>query len=99
MQLSEIRSRCKYTSISVQVHLSCQSRWVCGSLLPQPIWYEYPAILALATITHTVTTMSGTFTYTFDTPVYKGTSTIHTGLFINGEWVLPTEEKAIIEYF
>ncbi|KAF8068673.1 aldehyde dehydrogenase [Lyophyllum atratum] len=41
--------------------------------------------------------MSGTFTYTFDTPVYKGSSTINTGLFINGEWVKPVNEKGTID--
>ncbi|KAH6904675.1 indole-3-acetaldehyde dehydrogenase [Coprinopsis sp. MPI-PUGE-AT-0042] len=32
-----------------------------------------------------------TFTYKFDTPAYKGDATIHTGLFINNEWVDPAE--------
>ncbi|KAJ7595447.1 aldehyde dehydrogenase [Mycena floridula] len=35
--------------------------------------------------------MSSSFQYTFDTPVYKGNSTIHTGLFIGGEWLQPIE--------
>ncbi|KAG5636466.1 hypothetical protein H0H81_007946 [Sphagnurus paluster] len=34
---------------------------------------------------------AGSFTHTFDTPLYKGASTINTGLFINGQWVLPAE--------
>jgi aldehyde dehydrogenase (NAD+) len=37
------------------------------------------------------------FTYQFDTPSYKGTSTVSTGLFINGEFVEPVE-KGTIEY-
>ncbi|GLB38845.1 putative aldehyde dehydrogenase family protein [Lyophyllum shimeji] len=40
------------------------------------------------------TTMSGTFTYHFDTPVYKGTTALHTGLYINGEWVNPVQGSA-----
>ncbi|KAF9563464.1 aldehyde dehydrogenase [Agrocybe pediades] len=39
--------------------------------------------------------MTGTFTYEFDTPAYKGTSTIHTGLFINGQWVDPVQGGTI----
>ncbi|KAF9007190.1 aldehyde dehydrogenase [Cyathus striatus] len=39
--------------------------------------------------------MPGTFTYTFDTPTYKGTSTINTGLFIGGKWVDPVEPSTI----
>lgn len=31
--------------------------------------------------------MSGKFTYQFDTATYKGSTTINTGLFINGKWV------------
>ncbi|KAJ2924332.1 hypothetical protein H1R20_g12767, partial [Candolleomyces eurysporus] len=42
--------------------------------------------------------MPGTFTYTFDTPTYKGTSTINTGLFINNEWVDPVDGD-LIEYY
>ncbi|GLB42996.1 putative aldehyde dehydrogenase family protein [Lyophyllum shimeji] len=41
--------------------------------------------------------MTGTFTYTFDTPTYKGSATVHTGLFINGEWVKPVNETATID--
>ncbi|TFK23194.1 indole-3-acetaldehyde dehydrogenase [Coprinopsis marcescibilis] len=33
--------------------------------------------------------MSATYTHRFDTPVYKASSTIHTGLFIGGEWISP----------
>jgi len=40
--------------------------------------------------------MPGTFTHEFNSPVYKGTSTINTGLFINGQWVDPVE-KAVID--
>nr|ALG75772.1 aldehyde dehydrogenase 2 [Tricholoma vaccinum] len=39
--------------------------------------------------------MPGTFTRHFDTPVYKGTATINTGLFINGQWVDPVEPATI----
>jgi aldehyde dehydrogenase (NAD+) len=31
--------------------------------------------------------MVGTFEYTWDTPVYKGKTTLPTGLFINGKFV------------
>ncbi len=41
--------------------------------------------------------MSSTFTYQFDTPSYKGTSSFSTCLFINGEFVDPVE-PATIEY-
>lgn len=41
-------------------------------------------------------TMSS-FTYQFDTPTYKGTSTVPTGLFINGKFVEPLQ-KGTIEY-
>ncbi|KAF8057016.1 aldehyde dehydrogenase [Lyophyllum atratum] len=41
--------------------------------------------------------MSETFTYTFDTPAFKGKATVHTGLFINGEWVKPVNETATID--
>lgn len=34
---------------------------------------------------------AGSFTHTFDTPLYKGASTINTCLFIHGQWVLPAE--------
>ncbi|KAH6912823.1 indole-3-acetaldehyde dehydrogenase, partial [Coprinopsis sp. MPI-PUGE-AT-0042] len=42
--------------------------------------------------------MSGTFTYKFDTHAYKGSSTIHTGLFIGGEWVNPVKDAKIDVY-
>ncbi|GLB39770.1 putative aldehyde dehydrogenase family protein [Lyophyllum shimeji] len=41
--------------------------------------------------------MAETFTYTFDTPVYKGSATIHTELFVNGEWVKPVDKAATID--
>jgi aldehyde dehydrogenase (NAD+) len=41
--------------------------------------------------------MPETFTYQFDTPTFKGTSVVHTGLFINGEFVDPVE-KGTIEF-
>ncbi|KAG5720688.1 Aldehyde dehydrogenase [Termitomyces sp. T112] len=39
--------------------------------------------------------MAGTFTYNFDTSTFRGTSTIHTGLFIGGKWVDPVEHATI----
>jgi len=39
--------------------------------------------------------MPSTYTHKFDTPVYKGDVTIHTGLFIEGKWVDPVEEGSI----
>lgn len=39
--------------------------------------------------------MPSTFTYQFDTPTYKGTSTVPTGLFINGKFVEPIEKGTI----
>ncbi|RDB20392.1 Aldehyde dehydrogenase [Hypsizygus marmoreus] len=42
--------------------------------------------------------MPGTFTHTFDTPSYKGTATVNTGLFINGQWVDPVEGGTIDVY-
>lgn len=35
------------------------------------------------------------FTYQFDTPSYKGTSTVSTGLFINGKFIEPVEKGTI----
>ncbi|TFK26069.1 indole-3-acetaldehyde dehydrogenase [Coprinopsis marcescibilis] len=35
--------------------------------------------------------MAATYTHTFDTPAYKGSATVHTGLFIDNEWVAPAE--------
>ncbi|KAJ2915802.1 hypothetical protein MD484_g4595, partial [Candolleomyces efflorescens] len=39
--------------------------------------------------------MPATFTYTFDTPSYKGSSTLNAGLFINNEWVDPVDGDLI----
>ncbi|KAF8647366.1 hypothetical protein AX16_006761 [Volvariella volvacea WC 439] len=39
--------------------------------------------------------MSSTFTYTFDTPAYKGTTTFNTGLFIGGKYVDPVEPATV----
>ncbi len=39
--------------------------------------------------------MSQVFTYTFDTPTFKGTSKVNTGLFINGKFVDPIEGGSI----
>ncbi|PPQ79486.1 hypothetical protein CVT24_010143 [Panaeolus cyanescens] len=39
--------------------------------------------------------MPGTYTHSFDTPRYKGDVTVHTGLFINNEWVDPVEGGSI----
>ncbi len=35
--------------------------------------------------------MPSTFSHTFDTPAYKGKTTLNTGLFIGGKWVDPIE--------
>lgn len=42
-------------------------------------------------------TMPETFSYKFDTPGFKGTSTFNTGLFINGKFV-DGANKTTIEY-
>lgn len=39
--------------------------------------------------------MPKTFDYTFDTPVYKGTSSFSTGLYINGKFVDGSEGETI----
>ncbi|KAG6876990.1 hypothetical protein C0992_011138 [Termitomyces sp. T32_za158] len=39
--------------------------------------------------------MQSTFTYNFDTPAFKGTSTFHTGLFIGGKWMDPVKPATI----
>ncbi|KAG7441437.1 aldehyde dehydrogenase [Guyanagaster necrorhizus] len=39
--------------------------------------------------------MSQTFSYDFDTPTFKGTTKVHTGLFINGKFVAPAEGGSI----
>ncbi|KAF8154950.1 aldehyde dehydrogenase [Crassisporium funariophilum] len=39
--------------------------------------------------------MAATYTHKFDTASYKGESTIHTGLFIGGQWVAPVEGGTI----
>ena len=39
--------------------------------------------------------MPGSFTYQFDTPTFKGASTIQTGLFINGQFVDPVEPATV----
>lgn len=41
--------------------------------------------------------MPETFTYQFDTPAFKGASTINTGLFIGGKWV-DSVDGDFIEY-
>lgn len=41
--------------------------------------------------------MPQTFTYQFDTALYKGSVSVNTGLYINGQWVDPVE-KGTIEY-
>ena len=41
--------------------------------------------------------MPETFTYAFETPVYKGKTTFSTGLFIDGKWV-DGHNKTTIEY-
>ncbi|KAI0087988.1 putative 1-pyrroline-5-carboxylate dehydrogenase [Irpex rosettiformis] len=39
--------------------------------------------------------MTATYTHTFDTPVYKGTVSVNTGLFINGKFVEPVLKQSI----
>lgn len=39
--------------------------------------------------------MPDTFTQIFDTPAFKGSATINTGLFINGQWVDPVDKGTI----
>lgn len=39
--------------------------------------------------------MPGTFDYEFDTPVFKGKTSVNTGLFIGGKWVDGSEGKTI----
>ena len=39
--------------------------------------------------------MPSTFTYKFDTPSFKGSSTFNTGLFINNEWVDPVKPETV----
>ncbi|KAF8654313.1 hypothetical protein AX16_003540 [Volvariella volvacea WC 439] len=39
--------------------------------------------------------MPSTFTYTFDTPAYKGATSFNTGLFIGGKYVDPVEPATI----
>lgn len=41
--------------------------------------------------------MPETFTYDFETPVYKGKTSFSTGLFIDGKWV-DGHNKTTIEY-
>ena len=39
--------------------------------------------------------MPATFSYDFDTPVFKGTASLGTGLYIGGKWVDSAEGKTI----
>ena len=39
--------------------------------------------------------MPDTFTYKFDTPVFKGTVNVPTGLYIDGKWVHGFERTTI----
>lgn len=39
--------------------------------------------------------MPSTFTHNFDTPAFKGSTTLNTGLFINGQWVDPVDNGTI----
>ena len=41
--------------------------------------------------------MSGTFTHQFDSSFFKGSATVNTGLFINGQWT-DSVSKETIEY-
>ena len=44
------------------------------------------------------TIMSDVFSLELDTPAYKGTVTLNTGLFIDGKFVEPVEKGSKIEY-
>ena len=39
--------------------------------------------------------MPGTFTHVFDTTLFKGTITVNTGLFIDGQWVDSANKETI----
>ena len=39
--------------------------------------------------------MPESFTHKFDTPAYKGTASINTGLFINGVFVDPVDKQTL----
>ncbi|KAF9563465.1 aldehyde dehydrogenase [Agrocybe pediades] len=39
--------------------------------------------------------MPGTYTHNFDTPAYKGSVTVNTGLFIGGKWVDPVQGGSV----
>jgi aldehyde dehydrogenase (NAD+) len=39
--------------------------------------------------------MADVFEHKFDTPLFKGTTKVHTGLFIDGKWVEPVEKAKI----
>jgi hypothetical protein len=43
----------------------------------------------------TSTTMTKTYSHTFDSHVFKGTVEIPTGIFINGQWTDGSEGKTI----
>ncbi|KAF5346485.1 hypothetical protein D9756_010093 [Leucocoprinus leucothites] len=43
--------------------------------------------------------MVKTYTHEFNTPLYKGSVTLKTGLFINGEWVDPVDGGDLIDVF
>ncbi|KAF9447328.1 NAD-dependent aldehyde dehydrogenase [Macrolepiota fuliginosa MF-IS2] len=43
--------------------------------------------------------MVATYTHHFDTPLYKGNLTIHTGLYIDGKWVDPIEGGDLIDKY
>lgn len=110
--LGETRLLCK--------RLSCPLLWIRNEIpeyvsqgtditIKKPFWGVY--MWRRVTIPSVLTNdMSKTFTYDFDTPVFKGTSTLHTGwggnsscqvfltvlsLFIGGKWVDPVEPATI----
>ncbi|KAF9441860.1 aldehyde dehydrogenase ALDH67 [Macrolepiota fuliginosa MF-IS2] len=41
--------------------------------------------------------MVTTYTHHFDTPLYKGNITVHTGLYIDGKWIEPIEGGNLID--
>jgi len=60
-----------------------------------PLAFKTLAALTRCPIQPLLVTMSSTFTYQFDTPVYNGAVTFPTQLFINGEFVDPIHKGTI----
>jgi len=73
-------------------HLPCRVRRSDGNLLHSFI-SSWPVCIYIHRIStegleiHSRFTMPSTFSYQWDTPVYKGSTSFNTGLFIGGEFV------------